>query len=96
MSIPITPGTRQGADAGLRDYANREWAGLLSGLYQLRWKTYFTELDSALTEGREPRPIDWFAVEDGWTRNPGRLPHRPQGDLYKMALKVHRQLTGAA
>ncbi|MCX4671031.1 alpha-N-acetylglucosaminidase [Streptomyces sp. NBC_01381] len=93
LSLLTVWGTRSGADAGLRDYANREWAGLVGGLYRLRWSTYFKELRAALTEGREPKPIDWFAVEEGWIRDPGSLVTRPSGDTYKIAVQVRERLT---
>lgn len=93
LSLLTVWGTRAGADAGLRDYANREWAGLVGGLYRLRWSTYFAELRSASQEGRAPKKIDWFALEDRWTRNPGGLATRPTGDTYRAALRVHERLT---
>ena len=31
-------------DGGLRDYAHKEWNGLLRDFYHMRWKTYFDEL----------------------------------------------------
>ncbi|MEV0119375.1 alpha-N-acetylglucosaminidase [Streptomyces sp. NPDC050844] len=92
LSLLTVWGTRSGADAGLRDYANREWAGLVGGLYRLRWSTYFKELRAALTEGREPKPIDWFSVEEGWIRDPGSLATRPSGDTYKIAVQVRERL----
>jgi alpha-N-acetylglucosaminidase len=93
LSLLTVWGTREGADAGLRDYANREWAGLVGGLYRLRWSTYFEELRAALREGRAPKAIDWFALEDRWTRNPGRLTTEPAGDTYAVAVEVRDRLT---
>lgn len=93
LSLLTVWGTRAGADAGLRDYANREWAGLVGGLYRLRWSTYFAELRSASQEERAPKKIDWFALEDRWTRNPGSLATRPTGDTYRAARRVHDRLT---
>ncbi|MGW5863177.1 alpha-N-acetylglucosaminidase [Streptomyces sp. NPDC055239] len=93
LSLLTVWGTRSGADAGLRDYANREWAGLVGGLYRLRWETYFKELRAALGEGRAPKAIDWFTLEDGWIRNPGKLATRPTGDTYKIAVQVRERLT---
>ncbi|MGW1891465.1 alpha-N-acetylglucosaminidase [Streptomyces sp. NPDC002004] len=92
LSLLTVWGTRKGADAGLHDYANREWAGLVGGLYRLRWSAYFTELAAAVREHRTPTAIDWFALEDRWTRNPGTLTTRPTGDTYKVALEVHALL----
>ncbi|MEU7649791.1 alpha-N-acetylglucosaminidase [Streptomyces huasconensis] len=93
LTLVTVWGPRSGADAGLRDYANREWAGLVGGLYRLRWERYFTELRTALAERRTPRKIDWFAMEDQWIRDPGRLATRPVGDTYEIAKRVHAQLS---
>ncbi|WPO70449.1 alpha-N-acetylglucosaminidase [Streptomyces sp. KN37] len=92
LSLLTVWGPRSGADAGLRDYANREWAGLVGGLYRLRWERYFEELRDALATGHTPRKIDWFAVEDQWIRDPGRLATRPTGDTYDIAERVHARL----
>ncbi|MFE0491811.1 alpha-N-acetylglucosaminidase [Streptomyces sp. PG2] len=96
LSLLTVWGTRQGAEAGLRDYANREWAGLVGGLYRLRWSTYFTELRAALTEGRAPAAVDWYALEERWTRAPGRLATRPAGDVHRIAREVRERLRATA
>ncbi|WP_199547124.1 alpha-N-acetylglucosaminidase [Streptomyces sp. N35] len=84
-------GHRQAADGGgLRDYANREWSGLIGGLYTLRWRTYFDELTAALSEGREPKPIDWYALEENWLRTHPAYPTKPSGDIVRIARKVAR------
>ncbi|WP_055569342.1 alpha-N-acetylglucosaminidase [Streptomyces atriruber] len=93
LSLVTVWGTRSGADAGLRDYANREWAGLVGGLYRLRWDRCFKELRASLTEGRAPEKVDWFAVEDAWIRDPGRLATRPKGDTYGVARQVQAHLS---
>ncbi|MFJ8823083.1 alpha-N-acetylglucosaminidase [Streptomyces sp. NPDC102467] len=95
LSLVTVWGTRSGAEAGLHDYANREWAGLVGGLYRERWETYFAALRTALDERRPPRPIDWFALEEAWVRAPGRLLTRPTGDTYKVAVQVRERLRRA-
>ncbi|WP_428951485.1 alpha-N-acetylglucosaminidase [Streptomyces sp. cg35] len=95
LSLVTVWGTRAGAEAGLHDYANREWAGLVGGLYRRRWATYFEALRTALDERRPVRPVDWFALEDAWVRDPGTLPARPTGDTYKVAVQVRERLRGA-
>ena len=84
-------GGRSGAEAGLRDYANREWSGLIATYYKPRWKTYFTELEAALTEKRDPKSIDWYAIGDAWARGAdgsGPFPTRPSGDITAIAAEV--------
>ncbi|GAB2702732.1 alpha-N-acetylglucosaminidase [Kitasatospora kifunensis] len=66
-SILTTWGGRGPSEDGqLHDYANREWSGLLTGLYAQRWSAYFATLDAALDSGGEPVAIDWFALDDAW------------------------------
>ncbi|MFC7216615.1 alpha-N-acetylglucosaminidase [Streptomyces polyrhachis] len=85
-SLLTTWGPRSGSEAGLHDYANRDWQGLLGDFYHGRWARYLAELDAALAEGRAPREIDWFAHEDGWARQTGGgYPTEPQGDITLLA-----------
>ncbi|MFI6527599.1 alpha-N-acetylglucosaminidase [Streptomyces uncialis] len=92
LSLITVWGPRAAADAGLRDYGNREWAGLVGGLYRLRWSMYFDSLSEALRTGGRPRTIDWFAVDDRWTRAPGRPVTRPSGSVYEVAREVRDRL----
>lgn len=95
-SIVTTWGDREGSDAGLRDYANREWSGLVSGLYLPRWRRYFAELSEALAEKREPAGIDWFATDDTWAHGHETYPQRPSGSIERLARRIHDTLAGAA
>ncbi|NEB77775.1 alpha-N-acetylglucosaminidase, partial [Streptomyces sp. SID14478] len=95
LSLVTTWGTRSGAEAGLHDYANREWAGLVGGLYRTRWDACFAALRTGLAAKRTPRPIDWFALEDAWARDPGPLATRTTGDTYEVAVQVRERLRGA-
>lgn len=93
VSLVTVWGPRSGADdGGLHDYANREWAGLIGGLYTLRWRTYFDGLAAALADGTTPRPVDWYALEDGWVRDHPAYYARPSGDIVRIARKVAAQL----
>jgi hypothetical protein len=85
-------GNRAGNDAGLHDYANREWSGLVGGFYRERWQRYFDELAGALAEGRAPRSIDWFAMGEQWARTDVDLPRRPRGDVHEVASEVINHL----
>ncbi|MFG2521411.1 alpha-N-acetylglucosaminidase [Streptomyces sp. NPDC048527] len=93
VSLVTVWGPRSGADdGGLHDYANREWAGLVGGLYTLRWRTYFDGLAVALADGTTPRPVDWYALEDGWVRDHPAYSARPSGDVVRIARKVAARL----
>lgn len=80
-----TWGDRNGADqGGLRDYSHREWSGLLKDFYYPRWKAWFDQLEARL-DGKEVKPIDWFAMEEPWTRLRNDYPVTSQGDAVGMA-----------
>lgn len=50
-----TWGNRTCADeGGLRDYAHKEWQGLLKDFYFLRWSTYFRELTKQMEAKSKP------------------------------------------
>ncbi|KRV49250.1 alpha-N-acetylglucosaminidase [Wenjunlia vitaminophila] len=92
-SIITVWGPRRAADpGGLRDYANREWSGLVGDFYLPRWRRYFAALEETVDEGAEPEPIDWFALEDAWTRRRGGYPVEPTGDPHRIAGRVWRTL----
>lgn len=86
-------GHEQPSKDGLRDYANREWAGLVGTFYYDRWKTYFTELNNALKEERAPQQINWYKMGDEWARSQNDYPTKPTGDIHRISEKVLQQLT---
>ncbi|MBP2580436.1 alpha-N-acetylglucosaminidase [Streptomyces sp. PvR006] len=81
---------------GLRDYANREWSGLVQDVYAPRWAAYFASLDRALVTGAAPVAVDWFARDDAWARGHQRYPTTPTGDPFALAGEVRAALTGPA
>ncbi|MEU9194880.1 alpha-N-acetylglucosaminidase [Streptomyces hundungensis] len=93
LSLLTVWGPRAAADGGtLHDYANREWSGLVGGLYTLRWRTCFATLTTALTTGRPPAPVDWYALEDTWVRTHPVYRTEPKGDIVKVAREVRDAL----
>ena len=52
-----TWGNRYCADTGgLRDYAHKEWQGLLKDFYYTRWETYFNALADQMKAQQKPQP----------------------------------------
>ncbi|MEV5880681.1 alpha-N-acetylglucosaminidase TIM-barrel domain-containing protein [Streptomyces sp. NPDC052101] len=90
-SILTTWGGRESSDEGLHDYANREWAGLVGGLYRTRWQTFF----DTVSRGEDPDAIDWFALEDAWAHAHETHPAEPDGSPYALALRVRDVLAGS-
>ncbi|WP_326694886.1 alpha-N-acetylglucosaminidase TIM-barrel domain-containing protein [Streptomyces sp. NBC_01766] len=85
-------GGRSGVDAGLGDYANREWSGLVGDYYLGRWQQYFRSLDTALAQGTAPAAIDWYTVGEDWIAKRTPLPATPSGDPVRLATALRDQL----
>lgn len=83
-----TWGNRQAADnGGLRDYAHKEWNGILKDFYYMRWKQYFDYLSQKL-DGAEPAEIDFYALEEPWTKAAGFYPSEPEGDCVSTVKRI--------
>ena len=52
----------------LHNYAYKEWEGVLRDLYYPRWRAFFTTLQTALETGEDPAKIDYFTMDERWTR----------------------------
>lgn len=64
-----TWGNRVAADqGGLRDYAHREWSGLLKEFYAMRWKHFIDEVLEHWGEDALP-VIDFYSLEEKWVNN---------------------------
>ena len=82
-----TWGNRVCADkGGLRDYANKEWQGLLKDFYYNRWKIYFDALEKQMADDTKP---NYEALGGGKNANTTSselfamaLPHGPEIDWY--------------
>jgi alpha-N-acetylglucosaminidase len=86
-SILTTWGDRTASNE-LHEYANRDWAGLVSDYYAPRWKLYFDSLERALNTGAQPKPIDWFAFGDAWNRSTKRYSTETVGDTHRMSQSI--------
>ena len=64
---------------GLRDYAPREWSGLLKDVYYVRWKTFFDQ-------GPDSQ-VDYYAMDEKWT-NPYSV--SSSDDCIESAQKIFR------
>lgn len=82
-----TWGNRTCADkGGLRDYANKEWQGLLRDFYYNRWQIYFDALNKQMAQATQP---NHEALGGGKNANKTSaelfamaLPHGPEIDWY--------------
>jgi hypothetical protein len=79
----------------LKDYAHREWAGLLGDYYHGRWKMFFDSLRAERVQGTEPETIDWAGHTLTWARSNvkgGKFPTQPSGDVHQVASEVLREV----
>lgn len=79
----------------LRDYARKEWAGMIRGYYLLRWQQLFKELDTCLEQGREfdnkAFQNELRGWEEKWTHQNEFYFALPKGDAVKVARKMLRK-----
>ena len=74
-------------DGGLRDYAHRDWAGLLNDFYAPRWQTWI----DAMLRGDET-PIDYYALDEKWVKARNDYKVRTDADCVDTALAVLAEL----
>ena len=76
----------------LRDYAVKEWGGMLHGFYRERWRRFFAALETAMTEGRPFNAgrfdRDLRGWEDRWTHQTDVYPDVPTGDTIAISRKL--------
>lgn len=103
-----TWGNRYCADTGgLRDYAHKEWNGLLKDFYYPRWVKYLDileqELDGKLpvlpvgnsswkTPDNPALTIDWYAMEEPWTLSHSAYPSEGEGDAIETAKRIIKDI----
>jgi alpha-N-acetylglucosaminidase len=84
-----TWGNRAVADQGkLRDYAHKEWNGILKDFYYKRWKMFLDGLAGSLNGTPAPK-WDWYAIEEPWTKVSNTYTGQPEGDCIEVAKRVY-------
>ena len=88
-----TWGNRECADkGGLRDYAHKEWNGILKDFYYKRWAAWWEMLQGVL-DGGEMQDIDWYAMEEPWTLQHNPYKAEAEGDCIDTAREAMSLLT---
>lgn len=78
-------GNRQAAEQGnLREYAHKEWSGVLRDFYYPRWRAYFDALAATL-DGKPMKQFDFYSMDEKWTLQHNAYPFTSQGDPVKFA-----------
>lgn len=83
---------RQANEGGLRDYSNKQWAGLTHDFYRPRWEKWVAQRRAELCGGEKDRRSgreqaeEWFRMEWKWVLARGAYPTEPSGmDLKELA-----------
>lgn len=84
--------TLWGSGAQLRDYAWKEWSGMLTGFYGRRWEIFLQRQQEALDTGK---PFDQAACqaelyrfENEWCQQRERHASQPKGDSIEVAQRL--------
>lgn len=78
-------------DGGLRDYAHKEWNGLLKDFYYKRWTAYWQTLQDVL-DGKPMVELDYYAMEEPWTLAHNPYASQPEGDCVSVAKEVFNKV----
>lgn len=78
-------------DGGLRDYAHKEWNGILKDFYYKRWAAYWQTLQDVL-DGKPMVELDYYAMEEPWTVAHNPYPAKGEGDCINVAKEVFNEV----
>ena len=78
-------------DGGLRDYAHKEWNGILKDFYYKRWAAYWQTLQDVL-DGKPMVELDYYAMEEPWTLAHNPYPAKGEGDCISVAKEVFNKV----
>lgn len=78
-------------DGGLRDYAHKEWNGILKDFYYKRWAAYWQTLQDVL-DGKPMVELDYYAMEEPWTLAHNTYPAKGEGDCIAVAKEVFNEV----
>jgi alpha-N-acetylglucosaminidase len=77
-------------DGGLRDYAHKEWNGILRDFYYKRWEAYWKTLSDVFD--RKPLiTLDYYGMEEPWTKATNPYSAVPEGDCVETAKAVYEE-----
>lgn len=87
-----TWGPRKASEDGkLRDYAHREWAGVLNDLYYTRWSRWI-DSQRQLLDGATPDEIDFYLIDEQWVNSRNHYPSEPAGNAVHTAVEIYNNL----
>jgi alpha-N-acetylglucosaminidase len=89
-----TWGNRYSAnEGGLRDYAHKEWNGILKDFYYKRWEAYWKTLCDVL-DGKPLVELDYYSMEEPWIKATNPYTSAPENDCVTVAKEVFAKAFG--
>lgn len=79
----ITVWGDKAAAGELRDYAHREWGGMLQTFYKPRWEAFITLLSLYIHRPAELPTIDWYEAEQVFVLGVDSYPEKTEGSLQR-------------
>ena len=79
-------------NTSLRDYAHKEWSGLVKDVYLPRWKAFF-EFHRKRIQGISCEPMDNVAFEIEWGNKTNFYPEVPQEEVAVVAERILNKLS---
>jgi len=82
-------------NTNLKDYANREWSGLLKGYYLPRWQLFVKTLTNSLTADEKPNWKEFDSkqgkIDVKWIASQSELPSVTQGDTVAVSRRLYEK-----
>ncbi len=82
-----------GKDCRIRDYACRQWSGMMGGFYRCRWKMFLDMASESLETGRELDTMEFDTLcknwEWDWISGSETYPVTASGDEVEECLRIH-------
>ena len=61
----------------------------------MRWKTWF-DYQAHLLDGKKPAAIDFYAIEEPWTKATNVYPSEPEGDFIPTVKRIFAGTFGSS
>ena len=83
------------ADSPLHEYSCRQWSGLMTDFYKVRWQKFFTAIDAALVVGKT---VDMVAFDKEiaqwewkWVNTQKNFPTEPKGNSIEASKLLYKK-----
>lgn len=77
----------ENSTTNLRDYAHKEWSGLVSDVYLPRWINFFNFQISRL-KGKDVKMMDYVGFEIEWSNGNNKYPNKPTLDFASVLTEI--------